>query len=83
MGVIMDQINLSNQYVGSIDLDVVTAMSIIAQIQLALRHPGNTGKSAAIAASFARVLQELIVAVAPENERIIEMGWNPDLDVNW
>lgn len=79
----MEQFNLSNQYVGSIDLDIVTGMCIIAQIQLASRHAENTGESAAIAASFARQLQEMIVAVAPENERIIEMGWNPSLDVKW
>lgn len=76
----MNTVNISNQYVGSIDLDVITAMCIIAQIQLASRHRGNTGESAAIAASFARQLQEMVVAVAPENEQLIEMGWNPDFD---
>lgn len=77
----MDTVNLSNQYVGSIDLDIVTAMCIIGQIQLASRHPANTGESAAIAASFARQLQEMVVAVAPKNEQLIEKGWNPDFDI--
>ena len=76
----MDTINLSNRYVGSIDCDVITAMSVIGQLQLASRHPGNTGASRQIAEKFARDLQEMVIRVAPENAELIEMGWNPAND---
>lgn len=76
----MDTVNLSNQYIGSIDLDVLTAMSVIAQIQLAARHLKNNGATKEIAEKSARELQAMVIEVAPENSELIEMGWNPDFD---
>jgi hypothetical protein len=77
----MEQFNLSNQYAGSIDLDIVTAMSVIAQIQLAARHPGNNGDTKQIAERFAKELQVMVCAIAPENAELIELGWNADCDI--
>ena len=77
----MKSFNVSNQYVGTIDFDLTIAICVIAQIQLAIRHRANNGKSTAIAISFARQLQEMVVAVAPENATILEMGWNPNFDI--
>lgn len=77
----MKGFNLSNQYVATIDFDVITAMCIIAQLQLAFRHSRNIGPSREIAESFARWLQKKVIEIAPENATTLEMGWNPDFDI--
>lgn len=76
----MDQIDLSKRHVATVNLDMVTAMCIIAQIQLATRHRGNIGPSRDIAEAFARTLQQRVIEVAPENAAVLEMGWNPNYD---
>jgi len=75
------EVNLSNQEIGGVYLDVITAMVIISQIQLATRHSGNTGPGSEIAKDFAMKLQEMVIAVAPENAPLMEMGWNPAFDI--
>jgi ribosomal protein L37E len=64
-----------------IEMDCKSAICIIAQIQLASRHPENTGESQKMAESFARQLQEQIVRFFPEHGPILEMGWNADFDI--
>lgn len=63
-------------------IDVNTAICIIANIQLATRHPKNTGPSRRISESFARELQKIVERNRPELAAVIEMGWNPDFDVD-
>ncbi len=53
---------------------------LIAQIQLALRHPGNTGASAEIAREIVLNMTEAICHYVPEARESIEMGWNPAYD---
>lgn len=77
----MKQFDVSNRHVATIDFDVLTAVCVIAQIQLATRNRRNTGPSRDIAEGFARTLQQRVVEVAPENAAILEMGWNPDFDI--
>lgn len=77
----MSTFDISNKHVATIDFDLVTAVCIVAQLQLASRHPKNTGPSRDVAEEFARTLQAHIAEVAPENAAIMEMGWNPDFDV--
>lgn len=64
----------------TMQIDVITAMCVIAQIQLAARHPANNGSSRSIAERFARSLQAVVIRVWPEQEQLLEMGWNPDFD---
>jgi hypothetical protein len=73
--------NASNEHVATVDFDLVTAICVIAQLQLAARHPKNIGPSREVAEVFARSLQQKIIEVAPENAAIMEMGWNPDFDI--
>ena len=55
---------------------------LIAQIQLALRHPNNTGASAQIAREIAFNMTEAVCHHVPEARETIEQGWNPAYDVD-
>ena len=61
-------------------LTPIQAWVLISQIQLACRHPANTGPARDIAEQIAR---KLISAVAPGGALAIvaEQGWNPRYDV--
>jgi hypothetical protein len=71
--------------IGSIEFEVSlsasTAVTVISQIQLALRHPGNNGPSAQHARGFARALQDLLAEQDPEIGRYLERGWHSVFDV--
>lgn len=54
---------------------------LIANIQLALRHPNNNGPSAEIAREIALNMTEAICHHVPEARESIESGWNPAYDV--
>lgn len=56
------------------------AWCVMAQIQLALRHPNNTGIARMYAEIVARQLQSAI-AITPALAQIAEMGWCPTFDV--
>lgn len=60
---------------------VPTAFMLLAQLQLALRHPGNTGMSAEVARDMARNLQAAIAVHVPEAVALMEEGWHPEFDV--
>lgn len=60
-----------------ITIDYKTAICLIAQIQLASRHPDNKGDSQKIAEHFARQLQKWVSQVKPEDDELIESGWMP------
>jgi hypothetical protein len=55
------------------------AFVLLAQLQLALRHPGNTGVSSDVAREIAKKLQAHLQG--PVLEYVAELGWNPDFDV--
>jgi hypothetical protein len=57
------------------------AYILIAQIQLALRHPNNTGFTAEIARELALNLTEAVCHFIPEARESIEQGWNNSYDV--
>jgi hypothetical protein len=63
----MKQFNIDNRYVSTVDFDLLTAICVIAQIQLAIRHPKNIGPSRELAEAFARMLQQKVAEVAPES----------------
>jgi len=58
----------------------VDAWVLLSQLQLALRHPQNTGPVSQMARQFARRLQS-IVASHGALAIVAERGWNPDYDV--
>jgi len=63
------------------EIGALQAICIIANIQLATRHPKNTGSSRKIAEQFARDLQKKVITIFPDQEVVLEMGWNPDFDI--
>lgn len=57
------------------------AFTICTVLQLALRHPGLSGMSKAIAEKAARDLQAAIGRRSPTAGQLLELGWNPACDV--
>lgn len=54
---------------------------LVANLQLAIRHPGNTGASAEIAREMAENLTNMICSKVPQARNLIEQGWNPEYDL--
>jgi len=65
----------------SFEIDCMTAICIVGNIQLATRHAKNIGESRKIAEAFARDLQKKITDKVPEAGIVLHMGWNPDFDI--
>ena len=65
----------------TVEIDCITAISIIGQLQLASRHPANNGLSQKEAEKFARLMQAAIAAKFPAMTELMELGWNPDYDI--
>jgi hypothetical protein len=65
-------------------VEVVTtparAFMMIAQLQLALRHPYNTGSSAAFAKEMAENLAKVVCHYVPEAAELIAQGWDESYD---
>jgi len=65
----------------NLTLEPGSVITIIAQLQLALRHPGNRGRSADNARRIARTLQDILAQQDPEIGRYLEKGWHECWDV--
>lgn len=63
-----------------VQIDPMIAIAIISQIQLASRHPQNTGWMMTQAVEAARGLQTLFNP-ASVTARVLELGWDADEDV--
>jgi hypothetical protein len=63
-----------------VELDLATAVVVIGQLQLALRHPGNVGESAKIARDVATQLIDH-VACTDVIRHGLEAGFDPNCDV--
>jgi len=63
-----------------IEVDLAIAIAVIANIQLAQRHPGNTGAASKQAQDFARALQNAICTRIPKLAFVLEAGWNSEYD---
>ena len=61
----------------TVSIDRLTALVVIGQIQLALRHPNNRGRSAEIAVDF---VQLLAAKLPPTMQQTVEMGFDPSFD---
>jgi hypothetical protein len=59
----------------TLTLSPAEAFALLAQLQLALRHPANGGGSSEIARAIAQYL-ELQVATTPALRAITTQGWN-------
>jgi hypothetical protein len=55
---------------------------LITQLQLALRHPNNTGESATITRKFIENMTEAIGRFHPEAKTHIERGWDTNADMS-
>jgi hypothetical protein len=64
----------------TLELDALQAWIVMAMLQLACRHPDNTGNSRVIAEAIGRTLQTA-VATTPALNAIAERGWRPPIDV--
>lgn len=65
----------------NLELEASAVLSIVSQLQLALRHPGNTGASTEIARSFIQAVIEKGFRHCPETQKLIRMGFDPDNDL--
>jgi carbon storage regulator len=61
-----------------VGMEPAAALTLIAHLQLALRHPGNRGESATWAQGFTRAL---IAKFPPEAQELLNRGWDPTYDV--
>ncbi len=59
-----------------LEVDVQTALLVIGNLQLALRHPDNMGAGSQAIRRFVSDLQERIAPVGSPIYAIIEEGWN-------
>lgn len=64
----------------AIDLVIHQAWMIIGGLQLTLRHPELPDTSRTMLTTIARTFQAGIVAVHPETEELLEMGWHEEYD---
>lgn len=71
---------LSNTPSIDIKISPLAGWCLIAQIQLASRHPQNTGLTAAEAKRIADTITESL-PLSDAGRRFLCRGWNPDLDI--
>lgn len=64
-----------------VEIDPPVAMILIGQLQLAIRHPQNTGTSAAYAREFIEALRSRICEPGSVLDALITAGFDPDYDV--
>lgn len=64
-----------------VNIDIGMALSVIAQLQLAARHPNNLGLSRVKAEKFARLVQAAITKHSAAVGDVLESGWDPSHDV--
>ena len=58
----------------NLELDASDVFTIVSQLQLALRHPGNTGPSVEVVLSFIHAVIETGFAHCPEVQNLLHMG---------
>ena len=66
----------------NISTDGLTAFMLIAQLQLALRHPSNTGETADKVREIVVNLQNQLQTRSPDIKPILEKGWHPEFDIS-
>ena len=84
--------NLPQEYINAVgqlkelpvhlQTDGLTIFMLIAQLQLALRHPGNAGESADKIRELAVDLQNQLTTRVPDIKPILDRGWHPEFDMS-
>jgi hypothetical protein len=72
---------MSNDTTLQINIQIKEAWMIVSAMQLASRHPDLSTNMKTAFEHIARQYQAAITAVHPEVHEVLEMGWNPDYDV--
>ena len=62
----------------AIELNAAMAFMVISQIQVAIRHPENSGASAQFAVDFAHLLTQQLPEIA---QTVVAAGWDVRQDV--
>ena len=65
----------------NLELEASDVLSIVSQLQLALRHPGNTEASTEVVRSFIHSVLETGFKDCPETQKLIRMGFEPENDL--
>ncbi|SRR5579883_1006735 len=65
----------------TLEVDPIYLFVLVGTVQLALRHPGNRGKSAELARQAAISFQQRLGEINPEIAAALEQGWHPEFDV--
>jgi len=76
-----DEMLARNSTCLQLELTVLEAMTLLGQIQLALRHPANRGPSANLVRKIAQVLEEFLSKCGPATSEICRRGWVSEHDV--
>jgi hypothetical protein len=63
----------------TVEVDLVMALSVVGNLQLASRHPDNESFTAGLARGFARSLATRLVELVPELKEMVEAGWSPEV----
>jgi len=62
-----------------LELDGIACLTLLGNLQLALRHPANRGLSSNIALEIARRIEGHL-SVTPALRALCAMGWRPEFD---
>jgi hypothetical protein len=65
----------------SIELDLADALTVLSGLQLALRHPLNTGPASDGQRTIANRLEFALSKIGPATAEILRRGWEPEHDV--
>lgn len=71
---------LESHGVLSLDIDPRLMLVVVAELQLALRHPENTGPTRRKIERLTRDWQAWLVELEPDLAEVLELGWNPEYD---
>lgn len=63
-----------------LETDAITAWSLMSQLQLALRHPKNTGPTADMARKTAQKIIDILAPPGTALRQVAEMGWDKKYD---
>ena len=66
----------------TIEYSVVQAMGLLGTLQLALRHPKNTGATSRYMRELARHIEAFLSECGPATARLCKLGWDQAEDVD-
>jgi hypothetical protein len=64
-----------------LELTMLEAISLLGQLQLALRHPANAGPAAELIRKIAQAIQEFLSKCGPATAELCRRGWESEHDV--